>query len=219
MSDSAGDAGRRMDRMYRHQRHIYDLTRKFYLLGRDGLLDALPRAPGTNICELGCGTGRNRVRRARRSPETQLYGIDISREMLAQAGKSLDRNGLASRVHLATSSIGDLDPTALFGIAAFDTVYLSYVLSMIPAWQEAAAGALRILRPGGMLAIVDFADQSAASALRRRALLAWLALFDVRPRAEIEPGLAAIAAAQDPRAIHQSVAGGYAYRLIFRRAA
>jgi S-adenosylmethionine-diacylgycerolhomoserine-N-methlytransferase len=208
MSDSAGDAGRRMDRMYRHQRHIYDLTRKFYLLGRDGLLDALPRAPGTNICELGCGTGRNLVHLARRAPETQLYGIDISREMLAQAGKSLDRNGLAGRVHLATSSIGDLDPTALFGIAAFDVVYLSYVLSMIPAWQEAVAGALRILRPGGMLAIVDFADQSA-----------WLALFDVRPRAEIEAGLAAIAAAQDPRAIHQSVAGGYAYRLIFRRAA
>ena len=30
------DAAALMDRMYRHQRHIYDLTRKFYLLGRDG---------------------------------------------------------------------------------------------------------------------------------------------------------------------------------------
>ena len=32
---------RLMDSVYRHQRHIYDLTRKFYLLGRDDLIDGL----------------------------------------------------------------------------------------------------------------------------------------------------------------------------------
>ena len=29
------DQAEQMDRMYRYQRHIYDLTRKYYLLGRD----------------------------------------------------------------------------------------------------------------------------------------------------------------------------------------
>jgi S-adenosylmethionine-diacylgycerolhomoserine-N-methlytransferase len=217
MSEVAGDAGMRMDRMYRHQRHIYDVTRKFYLLGRDGLLDALPRAPGTAICELGCGTGRNLVQLARRATATRLFGIDVSRAMLAQAARTLDRNGLADRVRLAASGISELDPAAIFGVAEFDAVYLSYVLSMVPGWQECVAAALRILRPGGMLAIVDFADQSSASALRRRALLAWLALFDVHPSAAIEAGLTAIAAAHDPHPMHHSIAGGYAYRLIFRR--
>ena len=28
-----------MDRIYRHQRHVYDVTRKYYLLGRDRLID------------------------------------------------------------------------------------------------------------------------------------------------------------------------------------
>jgi S-adenosylmethionine-diacylgycerolhomoserine-N-methlytransferase len=219
MSEAAGDAGMRMDRMYRHQRRFYDLTRKFYLLGRDGLLDALPRTPGALICELGCGTGRNLVQLARRAPETRLYGVDVSRAMLAQAERSLGRNGMERRVRIAASGIAELDPAATFGIAAFDAVYLSYVLSMIPAWRESVAAAIRILRPGGMLAIVDFADQSAGSALRRRALLAWLALFDVHPRPEIEAGLKAIAAAHDPQPTHESVAGGYAYRLIFRRRA
>jgi S-adenosylmethionine-diacylgycerolhomoserine-N-methlytransferase len=219
MTEVVDDAGMRMDRMYRHQRHIYDLTRKFYLLGRDGLLDALPREAGTTICELGCGTGRNLIHLARRAPETRLYGIDVSREMLVQAGKSLDRAGLTGRIRIAASGIAELDPQANFGVAAFDAVYLSYVLSMIPDWQDAVAASLRVLRPGGTLAIVDFADQSAGSALRRRALLAWLALFDVHPRAEIEAGLTAIAAAEDPQAVHHSVAGGYAYRLIFRRRA
>ena len=27
----------KMDKMYRHQRYFYDLTRKYYLLGRDRL--------------------------------------------------------------------------------------------------------------------------------------------------------------------------------------
>ena len=30
-----------MDDVYRYQRHIYDASRKFYLLGRDRLIDAL----------------------------------------------------------------------------------------------------------------------------------------------------------------------------------
>ena len=37
------DAALLMDRMYRRQRHIYDATRKFYLLGRDGAIAALAR--------------------------------------------------------------------------------------------------------------------------------------------------------------------------------
>ena len=30
-----------MDAVYRHQRHVYDVTRKFYLLGRDHLIGEL----------------------------------------------------------------------------------------------------------------------------------------------------------------------------------
>ena len=52
----------RMDRMYRHQRHIYDLSRKFYLLGRDEALSRLRPAPSDGVLEIACGTGRNLVR-------------------------------------------------------------------------------------------------------------------------------------------------------------
>ena len=38
-TDSAHAA--RMDAAYRHQKHIYDLSRKYFLLGRDGLIDGL----------------------------------------------------------------------------------------------------------------------------------------------------------------------------------
>jgi S-adenosylmethionine-diacylgycerolhomoserine-N-methlytransferase len=215
----AVDAGHRMDAMYRHQRHIYDATRKFYLLGRDGLLDELPAQPGALICELGCGTARNLIRLARRRTEVRLYGIDVSAAMLATATAAVRRCELDRRIQLHCSPIETFDPTAAFGVAAFDTVYFSYVLSMIPDWRRAALRALELVRPGGIVAVVDFADQSRASALRRRALLAWLALFGVHPRPEIARDLVSLATAQDAAARHEWVAGFYAYRLMFRRAA
>ena len=47
----AADASGAMDRMYRRQRHIYDLTRKFYLLGRDELIAGLKPPPGGAVLE------------------------------------------------------------------------------------------------------------------------------------------------------------------------
>ncbi len=78
-----------MDAMYRHQRHIYDLTRKFYLFGHDQLLASLPAPPGAAVLEMGCGTGRNLVKLARRAPAARLYGVDVSRVMLDTAAHSL----------------------------------------------------------------------------------------------------------------------------------
>jgi S-adenosylmethionine-diacylgycerolhomoserine-N-methlytransferase len=51
------EATRRMNRMYRWQRHIYDATRRYYLLGRDRLIAGLRPAAGQSVLEIGCGTG------------------------------------------------------------------------------------------------------------------------------------------------------------------
>ena len=53
------DHAARMDRMYRYQRHIYDLTRKYYLLGRDRAIRDLQVPVDGTLLEVGCGTGRN----------------------------------------------------------------------------------------------------------------------------------------------------------------
>ena len=89
-----------MDGIYRHQRHIYDATRKFYLLGRDHLIDELQPPAGGTVLEVGCGTGRNLAAVAARYPSAQLYGIDISAEMLKSAGRTLHRAGAGSRTRV-----------------------------------------------------------------------------------------------------------------------
>ncbi len=52
-----GEHAERMDQMYRYQRHIYDLTRKYYLLGRDRTIEALQIPQHGSLLEVGCGTG------------------------------------------------------------------------------------------------------------------------------------------------------------------
>ncbi|MGA7806603.1 class I SAM-dependent methyltransferase, partial [Bradyrhizobium sp.] len=91
----AGDATRRMNRMYRQQRHIYDATRRYYLLGRDRMIANLRPRADANVLEIGCGTGRNLVRAARLYPSARFFGIDVSTEMLTSAITAISRAGLS----------------------------------------------------------------------------------------------------------------------------
>jgi S-adenosylmethionine-diacylgycerolhomoserine-N-methlytransferase len=183
-----------MDGVYRRQRHIYDLTRKYFLLGRDRMIGGLDAAPGTAVLELGCGTGRNIVLAARRHREAHFFGLDISAEMLSTAHASIVREGLQKRTVLARGDATDFDPAALFGRPKFDRIFISYALSMIPDWERAVAAALAALEPTGSLHIVDFGQQEGLPGWSRRLLRAWLAKFHVEPRARLEDVLRQAAA-------------------------
>ncbi len=181
----AGSAAGLMDRIYRHQRHIYDASRKFYLLGRDGLIEGLEPPPGAAILEIGCGTGRNLVKIARRYPGCDCYGLDVSAEMLATARASVSRAGLADRIRLAQADATGFDPQVLFGRPGFDRIVISYALSMIPPWQPVVTEALRRLNAGGSLHVVDFGDQAGLPGAFKSLLSRWLALFHVTPREDL----------------------------------
>ena len=176
------DAAALMDRMYRRQRYIYDLSRKFYLLGRDEAISRLRPAPGDKVLEIGCGTGRNLVKLAQTYPEARLFGVDVSREMLATAAASTARAGLTSRIALAQADATALDPRGIFGCVNFERVMISYALSMIPPWREALAQALDVVAPGGSLEIVDFGGCAGLPRPFKAGLMLWLAAFDVAPR-------------------------------------
>jgi S-adenosylmethionine-diacylgycerolhomoserine-N-methlytransferase len=187
------EATRRMNRMYRRQRHIYDATRRYYLLGRDQLIAGLRPEPGASVLEMGCGTGRNLVLAARLYPGARLFGIDVSTEMLTSAISSISRGGLAGRIRVAHGDATAFHPQTLFGIPSFDHVLISYSLSMIPDWRRVLQAATGHLKPGGRLHIVDFGNQERLPAVARKLFLTWLAMFDVTPRDDLERELSAIA--------------------------
>ncbi|RWB89630.1 MAG: class I SAM-dependent methyltransferase [Mesorhizobium sp.] len=174
-----------MDGVYRWQRHIYDVTRKYYLLGRDRLIAGLEVPEGGSVLELGCGTGRNIVLAASHYPDARFFGLDISTEMLETAGAAIAREGLSAKVSLARGDATDFDAKALFGIERFDRVFVSYSLSMIPGWEKTAAAALAALAPGGSLHVVDFGQQEGLPRWFRAMLRGWLRKFHVEPRASL----------------------------------
>lgn len=199
-----------MDEVYRYQRHVYDLTRKYYLLGRDRLIAALAPPTRGHVLEVGCGTGRNLIAAARAYPRAVFYGIDISAEMLATAQANIDRAGLANRIRLAQADAANLDAEALFGRTLFDRVFFSYTLSMIPPWREALGRGARLLAPGGRLLVVDFGRQEGLPRAFKWLLFAWLKRFHVAPRAELRQALADLAEEEGAAARFTPLYRGYA---------
>jgi S-adenosylmethionine-diacylgycerolhomoserine-N-methlytransferase len=181
-----------MDRTYRHQRRIYDATRAFYLLGRDHLIQRLAPPAGGSVLEIACGTGRNLDHIGRRYPESRLYGLDISTEMLRSA-----RAKLGPRAVLAQGDACAFDPAALFGETKFDRIVFSYCLSMIPEWQRAVHASLEHLAEGGSIHVVDFGRQHRLPGVARTALNAWLARFHVTPRHDLPDVMTAVARSRD----------------------
>lgn len=182
-----------MDRMYRHTRHIYDLTRKPYLLGRDRLIAELGLEAGGTVLEMGCGTGRNLIAVARAYPRAELYGFDISEEMLKTARTAVRLAGLGDRIQLRQGDAAAFDAAAAFGRAAFDRVYVSYALSMIPPWRAVLARGLALTHSGGRFSVVDFGFCERLGRVPCAILHGWLKLFHVTPRAELEGELKTLA--------------------------
>ncbi|MGX8013152.1 class I SAM-dependent methyltransferase [Mesorhizobium sp. ORM8.1] len=200
-----------MDGVYRWQRHIYDLTRKYYLLGRDRLIDGLDVPKNGSVLELGCGTGRNIVLAARRYPDARFFGLDISAEMLETASAAIVRDGLSAKVSLACGDATDFDAKALFGVERFDRVFVSYSLSMIPGWEKTVSTALAALAPGGSLHVVDFGQQEGLPRWFRTMLRGWLKKFHVTPRQSLRDVLESESERTGATFRFRTLYRGYAY--------
>ena len=208
----SGGHDRLMDNVYRYQRHIYDLSRKYYLLGRDGLIADLATPRGGAVLEIGCGTGRNLIAVGKAWPQARLYGVDISEAMLETARKAVAKAGMADRVVLAQGDACGFDAQELFGREQFERVFISYALSMIPKWEEALRQAAQCVADGGKLEVVDFGQQEGLPALWKQALFGWLARFHVSPRADLKQAMEGLAADMGGFPHSRMLYRGYAVR-------
>ncbi len=194
-----------MDGVYRWQTPIYDLTRKYYLLGRDSLIAELDPPANGGVLEIGCGTGRNLAAIARRYKAARLYGFDISQVMLDTAGANL-----RGRAALAQADAAIFDPQAVFGRKGFERVFCAYTLSMIPDWRAALARGFDAVASGGRIAVVDFGTMRRWPSPAKTALRAWLAAFHVAPRDDLLEFFASLAAERGFHARTRDILGGYA---------
>lgn len=185
-SESKPDNQRqRLNKLYRFQRHFYDLTRRFFLFGRDELLRQMNVQPGESVLEVGCGTGRNLLKLSHLAPKAKLFGLDAADEMLKTAAAKFDRRDLQKHIVLRQGLAEEFDYRNTFGQdEPFDKIFISYSLSMFPAWQAALRNALGNLKTGGDLYIVDFWDGDGLPGWLIGLRAWWLALFKVYYRPE-----------------------------------
>jgi S-adenosylmethionine-diacylgycerolhomoserine-N-methlytransferase len=213
----AYDAAQRMDRMYRFQRHIYDATRRYYLLGRKTLISGLVPPPGGTVLEIGCGTGWNLIEIARTYPDASLYGFDVSEVMLETASRKIAKAGLRSRITLAAGDATAFSGHHMFGVRSFDRIVGSYVLSMIPDWTAAVVRSVAHLTPSGSVHIVDFGQASGLPAPIRVGLHAWLENFDVTPRTTLKVEVDRIARHERLSPFFTELHSGYAQYAVLSR--
>ena len=199
---------RALQRYYRLHAGIYDLTRWSFLWGREALVRQVAvRFTPSSILEVGCGTGKNLAHLGRLFPRAQLWGVDLSADMLAVARKKFQ-----GRAHPLTLIQAAYDrPVA--EKPYFDLVVFSYALSMFnPGWEQALTAANQDLAPGGVIAVVDFHDSN--SPIFKH----WMGLNHVRLDGHLLPALKSHFP-QHEATIRTAYAGMWSYFLFIGQAA
>ncbi|MFO0685507.1 MAG: class I SAM-dependent methyltransferase [Sandaracinus sp.] len=163
-----------LDAYYGATHAIYDVTRRYYLFGRDRALDLLARERWRTLVDVGCGTGRNLEKLHRARPGRRYAGIEPSAPMRDRAVERLPF------ARIIDAFAEDAPYLALAG-GPPDRILFSYSLSMVADPDEALAHARVSLSERGKLVVVDFGDLAGVPRPLRRAFVRWLDAFHVRP--------------------------------------
>ncbi|MBI3790203.1 MAG: class I SAM-dependent methyltransferase [Gemmatimonadetes bacterium] len=148
----------------------YDAFTRVFSFGMDAgwkraLLDLVaPRvAQGGTVIDGACGTGDLAFQLQARRPDLVITGVDASTRMIALA-----QAGAARGPSFVVGDLGAL-PAA---DGTLDAITAGYGYRNTPDWRAALADAARALKPGGVLATLDF--HRPANALWRALFLGYL---------------------------------------------
>lgn len=191
-----GEQAQRLEGFYVGQAASYDRFRERLLHGRDELLARLPLAPGSALVELGAGTGRNLEPIAQRlGALASVHLVDLCPSLLQIARQRIAGRGWRN------VAVVEADATTWRPPHQVDAVLCAYSLSMMPDWRATVANACAMLKPDGLLAVVDFTviDDAAARiagvepqpAILRWAWRRWFGHDGVHPDPALVPGLTA----------------------------
>lgn len=141
----------RMNHFYGDQAEAYDDFRQRLLPGREVLCRSLDLRSGDVWLDLGGGTAQNLEWRSERISELkQVYVVDLAAQLLDVARRRVAERGWKN------VSLVEADATTFRPPEPVDVVTFSYSLTMIPDWIAVLEQAERVLKPGGMIGVVDF---------------------------------------------------------------
>jgi len=166
----SGTQRERLEAFYRPQAKHYDRFRERLLHGRRDLIEALAPPVGGRVVELGAGTGRSVEFFGDRIDDlASINLVDLCPALLEQARLRWSDRQNVIVVHA--------DATQWMPPVPVDCVYFSYALTMMPDWHAALENAFSMLKPGGVIGVVDFYVSTAgptSGLVRHSALTRWL---------------------------------------------
>lgn len=128
---------------------------------REQLLDRIPWQGSERVLDVGCGRGLVLNAAARRLTTGEAVGVDVWQEHAVSGNRreavleNARREGVLDRVKVQESDARQLP----FGDASFDVVVSNFVLHELktaPDREKMVREIVRVLKPGGHLALVDF---------------------------------------------------------------
>lgn len=127
---------------------VYDTVIPYFSRLGTRLVEVADLRPGERVLDVGCGRGAALYPAAERvAPEGTVVGVDLSEDMVRLLAEELARAGVANAsVHRSDAEALDVAP------GSFDVVLCAFVLHVLVHPDEAAAGFVRALRPGGRCA-------------------------------------------------------------------
>ena len=143
-------------KLFRRLPARYDLLAEVLSFGqngrwRDELLRHASAGNPVRVLDVATGTAGVAIAIARRT-DAHITGIDVSEEMMEIGRRRVQAAGLQSRIELQAARAEALP----FADATFDAVSVTYVLRYVIDPAATIAELARVLRPGGVMAGLDF---------------------------------------------------------------
>jgi phosphatidylethanolamine/phosphatidyl-N-methylethanolamine N-methyltransferase len=139
---------RQVQRAYELYAPVYDVLFDWiFSPGRTAAVKHLAVGPSDSVLEVGIGTGLNL---AIYPPDCRLTGIDLSQEML---DKAVER---VQRLVMTNVALKVMDATSMdFGDNEFDKALATYTISAVPDPVAVLREMRRVVKPDGILVILN----------------------------------------------------------------
>jgi demethylmenaquinone methyltransferase / 2-methoxy-6-polyprenyl-1,4-benzoquinol methylase len=118
---------------------------------RSAMVSRVPPVAGV-IADVAAGTAGVSLALAARSPGARVLGVDLSVPMLTEGHRRVAASGLSSRVALVCGR-GERLPLAS---ASVDALTFTYLLRYVPDPAATLAELARVVKPGGVMASLEF---------------------------------------------------------------